>query len=160
MHIGTLVLCDAGVLRMAGALEASGFDVLGVTHSGPQWVANVSVTMLRSVVTEPAVLIASGEHCLDLPAVGFARRSARRPVGGYVFVDPRGVPVSSAVGDTDWPDAPVIVLTHGGGEASERETVMQARLRGWTVVPYGDGGDSGEVGTSDSVTALISALRA
>lgn len=151
MHVGTIVLCDARVLPMAGALETAGFDVLGVTHSGPQWIANVSVTMLRSVVNEPAVLVASGAHCLDLPAVGFARRSARRPVGGYVFVDPQGVPVSNAVGDTDWPDAPVIVLTHGAGGAAERETVMQSRLRGWNVVPYADSG---------MVDALTSALRA
>lgn len=151
MHVGTIVLCDARVLSMAAALEAAGFDVLGVTHSGSQWVANVSVTMLRSVVNEPAVLVAGGAHCLELPAVGFARRSARRPVGGYVFVDPQGVPVSNAVGDTDWPDAPVIVLTHGAGDAAERETVMQSRLRGWSVVPYNDG---------DVVNALIPALRA
>lgn len=151
MHVGTLVLCDAHVLTMAAALEDAGFDVLGVTHSGPQWVANVSVTMLRSVVTEPAVLIASGVHCRDLPAVGFARLSARRPVGGYVLLNPQGVPTSNAVGDTDWPDAPVIVLTHGEGGTTERETVMQSRLRGWNVVAYAEGG---------ATSALIAALRA
>jgi hypothetical protein len=136
MHVGTIVLCDRESLSMASALETAGFDVLGVSHAGENWVAECSVALMRSVVDEPVVLVAAGDHCDDLPSVGWARRSARRPVGAYVLIDPTTTPVHRGQGDGDWPDAPVIVLT-GNPETDEaRAAVLQARLRGWTVVPY------------------------
>jgi hypothetical protein len=136
MHVGTIVLCDGESLRMAGALEAAGFEVHGVTHAGGHWVAECSVSLMRSVVQEPVVLVATGAHCDDLPAVGWGRRSARRPVGAYVLIDPTTTPVHRGQGDGDWPDAPVIVLTGNPSDDEARATVLQARLRGWTVVPY------------------------
>jgi hypothetical protein len=143
MQVGTIVLCDGTSLRMAAALEAAGFDVHGVSHAGGPWVAECSVSLMRSVVQEPIVLVASGARCDELPAVGWARRSARRPVGAYVLIDPTTTPVHRGQGDGDWPDAPVIVLTGDQTEghsdaarADERAAMLQARLRGWTVVPY------------------------
>jgi hypothetical protein len=137
---GTIVLCDTSSLAMARDLEAAGFDVLGVTHSsnGSTWIGECSVAILRSAVAEPVVLIASGDRCMDLPSVGWARRSAHRPVGAYVLLNPTGTPAHRGQGDGDWPDAPVIVLTHGSGSEDERAAVLQSRLRGWFVIPYED----------------------
>lgn len=166
METGTIVLCDSASLRMAAALEAAGHDVLGVSHAGGPWVAECSVSLMRSVVRDPVVLVAAGANAEQLPAVGWGRRAARRPVGGYVLIDPIGTPRHNGQGDGDWPDAPVIVLTrrtdepgaassdaldqassagtdgtNGGtdGDATgdaRRQAAMQARLRGWTVVSY------------------------
>ena len=138
MQVGTVVLCDTASLRFAQALNAAGFDVHGVTHHGANWVAECSVSMLKSALSEPAVLIADSENCDLLPSVGWARRSAHKPVGAYVLINPTTTPQHRGLGDGDWPDAPVIVLSNGGGTDEQRAAVMQARLRGWTVINYTD----------------------
>ena len=137
MQVGTVVLCDSASLTLAAPLEAVGFDVLGVSHRTANWVADCSVSIMQSSVTEPVVLVAAGHHCDDLPAVGWARRSARRPAGAYILINPTTTPAHRGQGDGDWPDAPVIVLTNGG-DNDERQAVMQARLRGWTVLSFDD----------------------
>ena len=149
MDIGTIVLCDATSTGMARGLQNAGFDVHAVTHSTNNWVANASISMLKSVIVEPAILVAHGSNCEDLPSVGWARRSAHKPAGGYVLIDPTTTPIYRGQGDGDWPDAPVIVLTHGQGSDEQRAAVMQSRLRGWTVVQY----------SQDLVSTFIEALR-
>lgn len=136
MQVGTVVLCDAQSLRLAQRLTEAGFAVHGVTHRGTNWVAECSVSMLKSVISEPAVLIAEGPNCDHLPSVGWARRSAHKPVGAYVLINPTTTPQHRGLGDGDWPDAPVIVLTHTQGTDEQRAAIMQARLRGWAVLTY------------------------
>lgn len=138
MQVGTVVLCDAQSLRLAQPLSLAGFAVHGVTHRSSNWVAECSVSMLKSVITEPAVLIADGENCDLLPSVGWARRSAHKPVGGYVLMNPTTTPQHRGLGDGDWPDAPVIVMTDNAGTDAQKSAVMQARLRGWTVLSYSE----------------------
>lgn len=138
MQVGTVVLCDSSSLRFAQALTNAGFEVHGVTHQGANWVAECSVSMLKSVISEPAVLIADGANCDFLPSVGWARSSAHKPVGAYVLINPTTTPQHRGLGDGDWPDAPVIVLTNNGGTDEQRAAVMQSRLRGWTVLTYTD----------------------
>lgn len=85
------------------------------------WVAHCALELARNADHSPALLVAHGQAGRMLPALGFARRAARRKVAGYVLVDaefPRA-------GLEDWPDAPV---TYVGHEAAEK-----AKLRGWDV---------------------------
>lgn len=138
MQVGTVVLCDAASLHLAQPLSVAGFAVHGVTHRGDNWVGECSISMRKSVIAEPSVLIAEGTNCELLPSVGWARRSAHKPVGAYVLINPTTTPQHRGLGDGDWPDAPVIVLTDNAGSDEQRATVMQARLRGWTVLSYID----------------------
>jgi hypothetical protein len=85
------------------------------------WVAHCALELARSADHAPVLLVAHGQAGRMLPALGFARRAARRKVAGYVLVDadlPRA-------GVQDWPDAPVTFVGREGAE--------QARLRGWDV---------------------------
>jgi hypothetical protein len=65
------------------------------------------------------------------PALGFSRRSLRRPAVGYVLVDPVLPTIGGDYGD--WPDAPVTVIISDDPPEYAREAAMQSRLRGWTV---------------------------
>ena len=138
MQVGTVVLCDSASLALAIPLTEAGFDVHGVTHRGGPWVAECSVSMMKSVLEEPVILVAEAANCDLLPSVGWARRSARKPAGGYVLINPTTTPHHRGLGDGDWPDAPVIVLTDNKGTDEQRSAIMQARLRGWTVRSYGE----------------------
>lgn len=93
------------------------------------WVAALAALLHAQVtsgqVSGPYVVIARGDTVADVPALAFALRSARRPASGYVLVEPAP---SSDRQWTDWPDAPVTVIT-----CSDR-AAHSARLRGWHVV--------------------------
>ena len=96
---------------------------------GIRWPAHVSAQLTSP--GEPLVLVFFGEAAIHAPALGFSRRSLRRPAVGYVLVDP----VMPAIGGEygDWPDAPVTVVLSNNPPDHARDAAMQARLRGWQV---------------------------
>jgi hypothetical protein len=94
-----------------------------------KWVSHVAAKLASTA--EPLVLVFNGPTSIHAPAIGFSRKSLRRPAVAYVLVDP----VMPQVGGeySDWPDAPVtVVITDSAGE-SAKEASLQSRLRGWTV---------------------------
>ena len=94
-----------------------------------RWVTHVASQLASTA--EPLVLVFHGETSIHAPAIGFSRRSLRRPAVGYVLIDPVMPTIGGDYGD--WPDAPVtVVITDSAGE-SAKEASLQSRLRGWKV---------------------------
>lgn len=93
------------------------------------WVAHVCGQL--ATTAEELILVFVGEVSVHAPAVGFSRRSLRRPAIGYVLIDP----VMPKIGGdySDWPDAPVTVVITQVASDLAREASLQAKLRGWTV---------------------------
>lgn len=106
-----------------------------------RWVAHVCGELARTA--EPLVLIFDGESSVHAPAVGFSRKSLRRPAVGYVLIDPVLPTIGGEYGD--WPDAPVTVIITQPDTDRARETNLQARLRGWKI-------------TNDSVQKVLSSF--
>ena len=95
-----------------------------------RWVTHVAG--LLSQTADELILVFVGEVSVHAPAIGFSRRSLRRPAVGYVLIDP----VMPKIGGdySDWPDAPVtVVLTQAASDLA-KEASLQAKLRGWEVV--------------------------
>ena len=94
-----------------------------------RWVTHVASQLASTA--EPLILVFHGETSVHAPAIGFSRRSLRRPAVGYVLIDPVMPTIGGDYGD--WPDAPVtVVITEAAGE-SAKEASLQSRLRGWKV---------------------------
>ena len=110
--------------------------VITAPAPGARWVAHVSAALAGTA--EPLVLVFHGEQCAYAPAVGFSRRSLRRPAVGYVLVDPVLPQVGGEYGD--WPDAPVVVVLTPDASPAEHDAALQAQLRGWqsTSAPLAD----------------------
>ena len=103
--------------------------VVSAPTDSVRWVTHVASQLAGTA--EPLVLVFHGPMSIHAPAIGFSRRSLRRPAVGYVLIDP----VMPTIGDDygDWPDAPVtVVITDAAGE-SAKEASLQSRLRGWKV---------------------------
>lgn len=101
------------------------------------WVARTAIELAQKC---PAhlwqLLVFTGDTARYAPHLGFAQRSARRKVRGYVLIDPQ-LPAPGVV--SDWPDAPVtLILTDACPTADE--LAAAAALRGWTVM-HGDPDD-------------------
>ena len=94
-----------------------------------KWVSHVAATLAKTA--EPLILVFYGEAAVHAPAIGFSRRSLRRPAISYVLVDPQMPKVGGEYGD--WPDAPVTVLISENPPEFAREAAMQSRLRGWNI---------------------------
>jgi hypothetical protein len=95
-----------------------------------RWVTHVAGQL--SQTADELILVFVGEVSVHAPAIGFSRRSLRRPAVGYVLIDP----VMPKIGGdySDWPDAPVtVVLTQAASDLA-KEASLQAKLRGWEVV--------------------------
>jgi hypothetical protein len=92
-------------------------------------VAHVSSQLAHTA--EELILVFVGEVCIYAPAIGFSRRSLRRPAVGYILIDP----VMPKIGGdySDWPDAPVTVIITDQASDLAKEASLQAKLRGWTV---------------------------
>ena len=100
-------------------------------NPGLRWVTHVAGQLAQTA--DELILIFFGEVSIHAPAIGFSRRSLRRPAVGYVLIDP----VMPKVGGdySDWPDAPVtVVLTQVASDLA-KEASLQAKLRGWEVSP-------------------------
>lgn len=103
--------------------------VISAPAQPSQWVPHVAATLAKTA--EPLVLVFYGESSIHAPALGFSRRSLRRPAISYVLVDPQMPQVGGEYGD--WPDAPVTVLVSENPPEFAREAAMQSRLRGWEI---------------------------
>ena len=106
-----------------------------------RWVTHVAAQLASTA--EPLVLVFHGETSVHAPAIGFSRRSLRRPAVGYVLIDPVMPTIGGDYGD--WPDAPVTVVITETASESAKEASLQSRLRGWKV-------------TNDSPQEVLAAL--
>lgn len=95
------------------------------------WVAHTAIGVGVTGVPAPVMLVTVGAASLLLPALAFAQRAARRPVGHYVLV---GGPAPVPGGGADWPEAPVTYVVPADPDEITREAALTARLRGWDVV--------------------------
>jgi hypothetical protein len=94
-----------------------------------RWVTHVAAQLASTA--EPLILVFNGETSVHAPAIGFSRRSLRRPAVGYVLIDPVMPTIGGDYGD--WPDAPVTVVITAAANESAKEASLQSRLRGWKV---------------------------
>ncbi len=110
------------------SLKTSPFVVPPPAESVP-WVAHVSAQLAKTA--EELILVFVGAVSLHAPAVGFSRRSLRRPAVSYMLIDP----VMPKIGGdySDWPDAPVTVVITDEASDLAKEASLQAKLRGWKV---------------------------
>lgn len=130
MSVVAYLPTDNAVNPFAGSvqLKTSPF-VVSSPPPDMRWVAHVSAELAKTA--EPLVLVFVGAQAVHAPALGFSRRSLRRPAVAYVLIDPVLPQVGGDYGD--WPDAPVTVLLTESATALAKEAALQSRLRGWTV---------------------------
>ena len=128
MAIGSVVLTPGSAYSVPGALDLSADAI-----SDEEWTARVAlaITAAAGAFVTPLLLVLAGAAAAHAPHLGFAQRSARRAVGGYVLVDPV-LPRPGAV--SDWPDAPVTVVITSNADDDTRSAALGARLRGWEVL--------------------------
>jgi hypothetical protein len=128
MAIGSVVLTPGSAYAVPGALNLSADAI-----SDEEWTARVAlaITAASGEFVPPLLLVLTGAAAAHAPHLGFAQRSARRAVGGYVLVDPV-LPRPGAV--SDWPDAPVTVVITSDADDDIRSAALGARLRGWEVL--------------------------
>lgn len=128
MAIGSVVLTSGSAYAVPGALNLSADAI-----SDEEWTARVAlaITAASGEFVPPLLLVLTGAAAAHAPHLGFAQRSARRAVGGYVLVDPV-LPRPGAV--SDWPDAPVTVVITSNADDDTRSAALGARLRGWEVL--------------------------
>jgi hypothetical protein len=126
MTIGCIVLTPGSSYAVPDAI-----DVTASVLDDAQWTAHVALRIAQSPVTVPLLLVLTGAAAVHAPHLGFAQRSARRAVGGYVLVDPV-LPKPGAA--SDWPDAPVTVVITPHADEDTRAAALGARLRGWEVL--------------------------
>lgn len=103
--------------------------IVSAPAQGVRWITHVAAQL--ATTAEPLILVFYGEAAVHAPALGFSRRSLRRPAVGYVLVDPAMPTIGGDYGD--WPDAQVTVIISDDPPEYAREAAMQSRLRGWTV---------------------------
>ena len=115
--------------------------VISPPSESVRWVTHVASQLASTA--EPLVLVFHGEASVHAPAIGFSRRSLRRPAVGYVLIDPVMPTIGGDYGD--WPDAPVTVVITDEANELAKEASLQSRLRGWKV-------------TTDSPQEVLSAL--
>ena len=107
-------------------------DLSSETPRESDWIPVVSLTISRSAsqLPEPVLLVLAGHDAVHAPGLGFAQRSARRSIAGYLLVDPV-LPSATA---QDWPDAPVTVVITPDADDDSRSAGLAALLRGWEVL--------------------------
>ena len=122
------------------------FNVSGITPTpfnvaapkpDVRWVTHVAGNLAQT--NEPLILVFANEACVHAPAIGFSRRSLRRPAVHYVLVNPAVLPASTSE-YSDWPDAPVSLVINTDDESEFADIKWQASLRGWTStnIPLAD----------------------
>lgn len=126
MTVGSVVLTPGSAYSVAGALDLS-----GEAPAESEWTARTALGIAAASPATPVLLVFTGAAAAQAPFLGFAQRSARRAVGGYVLVDPV-LPRPGAV--SDWPDAPVTVIVTSAADEDTRSAALGARLRGWEVL--------------------------
>ncbi|MFM1964710.1 MAG: hypothetical protein RL134_435 [Actinomycetota bacterium] len=128
MATGSVVLTPGSAYAVPGALDLSAEAL-----ADSEWTARVAlgIAAASSDLAPPLLLVLTGHAAAHAPHLGFAQRSARRAVSGYVLVDPV-LPRPGAV--SDWPDAPVTVILTPQADDDTRAAALGARLRGWEVL--------------------------
>lgn len=126
MAIGSVVLTPGSAYAIEGAHDLSAGE-----PAADQWTARTALDIAAASPVAPVLLVFTGAASAQAPFLGFAQRSARRAVGGYVLVDPV-LPKPGAV--SDWPDAPVTVILTSAADEDTRSAALGARLRGWEVL--------------------------
>jgi len=129
MPINSVVLTPGSAYTLAhvpAVLDLTDMDV-----SANDWTPRIALQIAAADPAPPLLLVLTGTACAFAPHLGFAQRSARRAVGGYVLVDP-ALPRPGAV--SDWPDAPVTVVVTSDADHDIRSAALGARLRGWEVL--------------------------
>lgn len=128
MAIGSVVLTPGSAYAVPDALDLSAEH-----YADGDWTPRVALRIAEaaSAVRPPLLLVLTGPAAAQAPQLGFAQRSARRSVGGYVLVDPV-LPRPGAA--SDWPDAPVTVVITAAADDDIRSAALGARLRGWEVL--------------------------
>lgn len=126
MAIGSVVLTPGSAYAVESALDLS-----GDAPAESEWTARTALAVAAASPATPVLLVFTGPAAAQAPFLGFAQRSARRAVGGYVLVDPV-LPRPGAV--SDWPDAPVTVIVTAEADEDTRSAALGARLRGWEVL--------------------------
>jgi hypothetical protein len=126
MAIGSVVLTPGSSYDVPAAVDLS-----AETYPEADWTARTALAISASQASTPLLLVLTGPAATFAPHLGFAQRSARRTVGGYVLVDPV-LPKPGAV--SDWPDAPVTVIITPIANEDVRSAALGARLRGWEVL--------------------------
>jgi hypothetical protein len=126
MAIGSVVLTPGSAYAVAGAL-----DLAADEPPEAEWTARTALAIAAASPATPLLLVFTGTAAAQAPFLGFAQRSARRAVGGYVLVNPV-LPRPGAV--SDWPDAPVTVIITAAADEDTRAAALGARLRGWEIL--------------------------
>ena len=126
MAIGSVVLTPGSAYDVPDAIDLS-----EGSPDDAEWTARVALRIAESQAAPPLLLVLSGAAAVHAPHLGFAQRSARRSVGGYVLVDPVLPRPGTA---SDWPDAPVTVVITPEADDNTRTAALGARLRGWDVL--------------------------
>ena len=103
--------------------------IISPPNEAIRWVTHVAAQLASTA--EPLILVFHGETSVHAPAIGFSRRSLRRPAVGYVLIDPVMPTIGGDYGD--WPDAPVTVVITDAANELAKEASLQSRLRGWKV---------------------------
>jgi hypothetical protein len=124
--IGSVVLTAGSAYDVPGSLDLSAED-----FEGADWTARTALAIAAADATPPLLLVLTGTAAAHAPHLGFAQRAARRAVGGYILVDPMLPRPGSG---SDWPDAPVTVISTPGADDDTRSAALGARLRGWEVL--------------------------
>ncbi|MDP4691260.1 MAG: hypothetical protein NWR17_02995 [Candidatus Nanopelagicales bacterium] len=129
MPINSVVLTPGSAYTLAHVPAV--IDLTDMDVSVNDWTPRTALQIAAADPAPPLLLVLTGTACAFAPHLGFAQRSARRTVGGYVLVDPV-LPRPGAV--SDWPDAPVTVVVTSDADQDTRSAALGARLRGWDVV--------------------------
>ena len=129
MTTRTVVLTPGASYAVAPEATVAVLDLSHVACDDADWTARSALAIQSAAPEAPLLLVAAGDWARHAPALGFAQRSARRTVGGYLLVDPE-LPAPGA----DWPDAPVTVVVTPLADADTRTSALAARLRGWEVL--------------------------
>ena len=138
MPIGSVVLTPGSSYAVPGAIDLSDQAATETNPSGAtaksamsDWTARVALSITAAAPAAPLLLVLTGSAAAQAPHLGFAQRSARRAVSGYVLVDPV-LPRPGVV--SDLPDAPVTVIVTALADEDTRSAALGARLRGWQVL--------------------------
>ena len=129
MPINSVVLTPGSAYTLAHVPAV--IDLTDMDVSVNDWTPRTALKIAAADPAPPLLLVLTGTACAFAPHLGFAQRSARRTVGGYVLVDPV-LPRPGAV--SDWPYAPVTVVVTSDADQDTRSAALGARLRGWDVV--------------------------
>ncbi|MDP4715014.1 MAG: hypothetical protein NWS04_04100 [Candidatus Nanopelagicales bacterium] len=131
MPINSVVLTPGSAYTLAHVPAV--IDLTDMDVSVNDWTPRTALQIAAADPAPPLLLVLTGTACAFAPHLGFAQRSARRTVGGYVLVDPV-LPRPGAV--SDWPDAPVtVVVTSDADRTLGRPRSVHACVDGmWSMV--------------------------